>query len=191
MKGGGKGGPVFKKPFNMSNMASALENISQTPAPHATKTKVKTKVKTKHLYTKKRATRFSKKNYTKVVKSNINKSEKMFDAIKKLKSLYNHTHNEHIRDYYGTIELDLRDNFALITGDDEDDSKKISETPFEYILSVEYDNHSSKTIDNLYKLFISVLNKHYKDKEHILEIFKNASKSETNALTNALSKLSF
>jgi hypothetical protein len=163
IKGGGKG-----TPFNMSNMLSALENT-------------KTKVKTKHLYTKKKTTKFSKKNYMNVVKTKKTKktkipieekSEKMFSGLKQLENLYdkyNKKGNETLSNYYGSIEQELRDKFSLITGDE-----VVSDTPFEFLLSIEDDNHSNETLNTLYKTFISILNDFHKEKNSILIDLKDA-----------------
>ncbi len=166
MKGGGKGGPVF----NMSNMLSALENT--------TKTKVKTK--TKFRITKKKPTKFSKRNYMNVLKTrkvkkitppqppfSKEKVNRMFAGIKNLEELYGKEDNETLRDYYGTIEQELRHELSTITGDE-----MKSEEPFEFLLSLEDINYSNETLFALYKEFNRIMSKFKKEKKTILEELK-------------------
>lgn len=171
MKGGGKG-----TPFNMSNMLSALKKT--------------TKVKTNHLLTKKRTPKFHR-NHTIVVERKNTKStppqpllseekvNRMFAGIKNLKELYNKEDNETLRDYYGTIEQELRDELSIITGD-----KMKSEVPFEFLLSLEAIKYTDETSFALYKEFNRIMSKFKKEKKVILkelkEIMENKPKKEQN-----------
>jgi hypothetical protein len=187
MKGGGKGGPVF----NMSNMLSALKNT--------TKTKLKTK--SKFRITKKKTPKFATK-YMNVINSNKKtkkhgilkskvklytikketerRSALVINRIEKLRKLYNDEENDIVRDFYGSIEQELREKIPLIFGD-----LDVSEEPFVYLSSLEEklenEKYGEKTLKALYLTFNTVMREYIKQKDDIVNELKETLESKKNA----------